>query len=61
MRSGGTDWNERFQLLVEQNKATSTVEEAARHYEMSVGLRQLCVEFAQSAQLIGAQVIREKV
>jgi len=56
-----SEWNERFQLLVERTIASGTdASGATQHYELSLALRQLCFSFAQAAAEIGAQIIREK-
>lgn len=57
------EWNERFQSLVE--KAYFRMGEhdysAERQYELSIQLRQLCMEFANEASEIGVKIVKQMV
>ena len=56
-------WNERFQSLVESayfRKGEDNYS-AVRQYELSLALRQLCVDFATEASNIGVEIVKQMV
>lgn len=59
----GIPWNDRFQTLVESAyfRIGEQNYSAERQYELSISLKQLCVEFAKEASNIGVQIVQQMV
>ena len=58
-----TNWNEKFQNLVEKTyfRIGENNYSAERQYDLSIQLKQLCAEFAEEAAEIGIQIVKERV